>query len=66
MASNCKSTTGSPRAYQMIQSNPTPDATEIEAIRPQLRRQAPTQLSEEFDDLVLDPASPNYVENALA
>jgi phage tail sheath protein FI len=40
-------------------------AEEIEATRTQLRTQAQPQHSEEFDDLVLDPASPNYVEKRL-
>jgi len=46
--------------------DPLPDATELEATRAQLRLQAPTQLSEDFDDLVLDEASPNYVEKRVA
>jgi uncharacterized protein len=42
------------------------DPAEIEATRVQLRQQAATQLSEEFDDLVLDERSPNYVEKRVA
>ena len=45
--------------------DPLPDATEIQDLQARLRNQAPTQLTEEFDDLVLDPASPNYVEKRL-
>jgi phage tail sheath protein FI len=47
--------------------DPTPSATApltTEALAT-LRRQAATQLSEDFDDLVLDPASPNYVEKRI-
>jgi len=46
--------------------DPTPLPTELtEATRTQLRQQAAPQISEEFDDLVLDPASPNYVEKRV-
>jgi uncharacterized protein len=46
--------------------DPTPLPEEItEALLAQLRAQPGTQLSEEFDDLVLDPSSPNYVEKRL-
>jgi uncharacterized protein len=41
-------------------------AAEVEATRAQLRQQAPPQHSEDFDDLTLDPASPNYVEKRVA
>jgi uncharacterized protein len=39
---------------------------EIEATRTQLRLQAPPQQSEDFDDLVLDERSPNFVEKRVA
>lgn len=42
------------------------DALELEATRVQLRQQARPQLSEDFDDLVLDEASPNFVEKRVA
>jgi phage tail sheath protein FI len=42
------------------------DPAEIEATRAQLRQQAAPQLSEDFDDLVLDERSPNYVEKRVA
>jgi phage tail sheath protein FI len=42
------------------------DATELEATRAQLRQQARPQLSEDFDDLVLDEGSPNFVEKRVA
>jgi phage tail sheath protein FI len=46
--------------------DPVPsDPAEIEATREQVRTQAAPQLSEDFDDLVLDPASPNYVEKRV-
>jgi phage tail sheath protein FI len=41
-------------------------AAEVEATRIQLRTQEPPQHSEDFDDLVLDEASPNYVEKRVA
>jgi phage tail sheath protein FI len=41
-------------------------AAELEATRTQLRAQKAPQLSEDFDDLVLDEASPNYVEKRVA
>lgn len=46
--------------------DPAPStAAEIEATRVQLRAQPATQMSEDFDDLVLDPGSPNYVEKRV-
>jgi len=46
--------------------DPTPLPAEVtEATRTLLRQQAAPQISEEFDDLVLDPASPNYVEKRV-
>lgn len=47
--------------------DPTPSATDPvpPAILAQLRTQAATQISEDFDDLSLDPASPNYVEKRI-
>ena len=47
--------------------DPTPSATDqvTPAILTQLRSQAATQLSEDFDDLSLDPASPNYIEKRI-
>jgi uncharacterized protein len=39
---------------------------EIEATRTALRAQKAPQLSEDFDDLVLDEASPNYIEKRVA
>jgi Bacteriophage tail sheath protein len=41
-------------------------AAEIESTKTQLRAQAPPQLSEDFDDLVLDERSPNYIEKRVA
>ncbi|HMF59273.1 MAG TPA: phage tail sheath C-terminal domain-containing protein, partial [Vicinamibacterales bacterium] len=41
-------------------------AAEVEATRAQLRQQPPPQQSEDFDDLVLDEASPNFVEKRVA
>ncbi len=38
---------------------------ELAATRDQLRQQAPPQLSEDFDDLVLDEKSPNFVEKRV-
>jgi phage tail sheath protein FI len=46
--------------------DPLPNADELEATRAQLRAQKPPQISEDFDDLVLDPKSPNYVEKRVA
>jgi Bacteriophage tail sheath protein len=47
--------------------DPSPStAAEVEATRAQLRLQEPPQLSEDFDDLVLDEASPNFVEKRVA
>jgi phage tail sheath protein FI len=40
--------------------------TEVIATRDQLRQQAQTQLTEDFDDLVLDEKSPNFVEKRVA
>jgi Bacteriophage tail sheath protein len=45
--------------------DPAPSPEELEATRVQLRQQAAPQQTEEFDDLVLDPASPNYVEKRV-
>jgi phage tail sheath protein FI len=46
--------------------DPTPLPEEItEQLLAQLRAQPAPQLSEEFDDLVLDPSSPNYVEKRV-
>ena len=45
--------------------DPAPSPEELEATRAQLRQQAAPQQTEEFDDLVLDPASPNYVEKRV-
>jgi phage tail sheath protein FI len=42
------------------------DPAEIESTRDQLRQQAPPQISEDFDDLVLDEKSPNFVEKRVA
>src|SRR6185369_10528762 len=44
--------------------DPTPTATDQVTAQTlaQLRTQAAPQISEDFDDLVLDPTSPNYVE----
>ena len=42
------------------------DAAELEATRPQLRQQAGPQISEDFDDLVLEEGSPNFVEKRVA
>lgn len=42
------------------------DPAEIEATRAQLRQQDPPQISEDHDDLVLDEASPNFVEKRVA
>jgi phage tail sheath protein FI len=38
---------------------------EVASTRTQLRQQAPPQLSEDFDDLVLDEKSPNFVEKRV-
>jgi phage tail sheath protein FI len=46
--------------------DPAPPASEIEATRAALRKQAPPQHSEDFDDLVLDESSPNFVEKRVA
>jgi Bacteriophage tail sheath protein len=47
--------------------DPSPPAAEIVGdMRDRLRKQAPTQLSEDFDDLVLDEKSPDYVEKRVA
>lgn len=41
-------------------------AEEIESTKAALRAQPPPQLSEDFDDLVLDEASPNFIEKRVA
>jgi phage tail sheath protein FI len=41
-------------------------AQEIEDTKVALRSQPPPQLSEDFDDLVLDEASPNFIEKRVA
>lgn len=47
--------------------DPVPtDPAEIEATRAQLRQQARPQQSEDFDDLVIDEHSPNFVEKRVA
>jgi phage tail sheath protein FI len=46
--------------------DPLPPPAEVAATRDQLRLQAPPQISEDFDDLVLDEKSPNYVEKRVA
>jgi phage tail sheath protein FI len=42
------------------------DATEIINTRDALRQQAQPQLTEDFDDLVLDEKSPNFIEKRVA
>jgi phage tail sheath protein FI len=45
--------------------DPAPDPADIDALRA-VRQQAPPQYSEDFDDLVLDEQSPNFVEKRVA
>ena len=57
--------TAKERPANPVDPAPT-DPAELEATRTQLRQQARPQITEDFDDLVLDARSPNYVEKRVA